>query len=357
MECLVLPSHPKISVAVAISGGIDSAVTAVILKNNGCDVYGVHFIIPSDENIISSRLESARIICDFLHIPFTAIDIREKFEKYIIKPFVYAYLSGTTPNPCVLCNPEVKFESLLSYAERLGINLISTGHYAITQKNGNHTILLRGVDSKKDQSYFMHRLEQRILSRSLFPLGEMKKDNVREIALSTGLPVNPSSESQEICFISPDQDYRNLLEPYTKKEGLIKGSFISPDGKILGSHNGSWRYTIGQRRGLGISSPRPFYVREINTATGDVIIDKKENIYSHQVTAVDMIWQKKIPMSPGSRVYGQLRNKHKAAIGSILDSANNTATFIFDEPQWAITPGQAIAFYDGNQVIGGGWIK
>ena len=350
-------NNSRPSVAIAISGGIDSAVAAIILKNSGYDVYGVHFIIPSDENIIASRLKLAGLVCDFLNIPFKTIDIREKFKNHIIEPFVYAYLSGKTPNPCVLCNPEVKFAALLSYAEEAGINLISTGHYARTQKNGNNTVLLRGLDHKKDQSYFMHRLGQDILSRSLFPLGEMIKDNVKEMALAAGIPVAHSSESQEICFISPDHDYRTLIEPYAKKNGFTKGEFISPDGKIFGSHDGAWRYTIGQRKGLGISSPKPFYVREINMATGSVIIDRKENLYSNQVKAADVIWQKEIPIPSGLKVYGQIRNKHKAAIGTILNSDYNSAAFMFDEPQWAITPGQAIVFYGGNQVIGGGWIE
>ena len=346
------------SVVVAMSGGLDSSMAAALLKSAGWEVHGLHFLLPAPALITNARIMAAKGIALHLEIPLQIIDLKEDFERLIIYPFMDAYLKAMTPNPCVRCNALIKFEYLLRYAEENGIHIIATGHYARlgTGDEGPGVDLLRGRDGRKDQSYFLHRLSQAHLSRAVFPLGEMSKEEAKEQAREMGLPVHSIPESQEICFI-PENDYRQFVET-RKGPGVNKsGNIISVDGLKLGEHAGAFRYTIGQRQGLGIASSRPYYVKEIRPEANEVVVARKEALFSRRLEAAIFHWIGEIPPETTIKAHAQIRYRHRAAPGRLEVISQDEVTFVFDEPQWAVTPGQALVCYDGDRVIGGGWIK
>jgi tRNA-specific 2-thiouridylase len=346
------------SVVVAMSGGLDSSMAAALLKSAGWEVHGLHFLLPAPALITDARIKEAERIARHLEISLQIIDLREDFEQRIIDPFVYAYVQGITPNPCVRCNALVKFENLLRYAKENGIHFIATGHYARLETGDEKrgVQLLRGRDVRKDQSYFLHRLAQACLLRSVFPLGEMSKEEVKEQAREMELPAHSIPESQEICFI-PGNDYRLFVETRMGPGVSKRGNIISTDGQKLGEHEGAYRYTIGQRQGLGIASSRPYYVKEIRPEANEVVVARKEALFSRRVEAAIFHWIGK--MSPGRVIeaQAQIRYRHRAAPGSLEVISPDEVRFTFDEPQWAITPGQSLVCYDGERVLGGGWIK
>ncbi len=346
------------SVVVAMSGGLDSSMAAALLKSAGWQVHGLHFLFPASALITDARIREAERIARHLEIPFQIIDLKNDFERMVIEPFVDTYLEAMTPNPCVRCNALVKFKNLLRYAEENGIHFIATGHYARLktgdEKSGAQ--LLRGRDGRKDQSYFLHRLKQTCLTKSVFPLGEMSKEGARVQARKMGLPVHSVPESQEICFI-PGNDYRLFVETRMGTGVNKRGNIISTDGEKLGEHEGAYRYTIGQRQGLGIASSRPYYVKEIRAGTNEVVVARKEALFSRQVEAAIFHWIGKMPSARVIEAEAQIRYRHRAAPGRLEILSPEEVRFIFEEPQWAVTPGQALVCYDGERVLGGGWIR
>ena len=341
----------------ALSGGVDSSLAAALLKASGHRVHGLHFILPSSEEIIQQRMARVQIISDSLAIGLDTVDLRSIFERDLIAPFVNAYLEGRTPNPCVRCNPLIKFEQMRHYAMQHQFDFMATGHYVRIKRWGkqNPVTLWRGKDSQKDQSYFLHRLHQRHLSKTIFPLGHMLKTQTRNRAREMGIACHEDRESQEICFI-PGMDYRQVIESRRKSAVPMKGPIINLQGKIVGEHRGIHRYTIGQRHGLGIASSRPYYVKALEPKDNRVIVGRREDLFSKAVFATDLHWISPFDPTEHAGLSAQIRYRHKPASGRLEMISPGTARFIFDQPQMAVTPGQALALYDGDRVLGGGWI-
>ena len=342
----------------ALSGGVDSAVAAASLKMAGWEVYGLHFLLSSSQSRTEGGTTAVKRVGEHLDIPLEVLDLRKTFRRCVIDPFIDDYLNGLTPNPCVVCNQMIKFEYLLNYAEQRKIGYIGTGHYVKVRKmhESQYIELLRGKDKSKEQSYFLHRLNQSYLSKAIFPLGETTKEKVRKQACKMGLPVNTIPESQEICFV-PENDYRSFVE---RKRGLgvnKPGKIINDHGEILGEHGGTFRYTIGQRQRLGIASTRPYYVKEIRPETNEVVVGRKETLYSSKVETKGFNWIGEVPNRTVMEAQAQIRYRHRPALGNLEIISSDQVRFIFNDPQWAITPGQALVCYEGERVLGGGWIK
>lgn len=348
--------HPS-TVAVALSGGMDSALAAALLQSRAWDVTGLHFVLPAAPSKMEARSLSVKRVAETLGIPVFFIDLLDLFTRDVVQPFTKAYLAGLTPNPCVLCNEKVKFEQLLRFADEHGIRYVATGHYAAVKPgDGAKTELWRGKDRSKEQSYFLHRLNQAQLSRAVLPLGEMTKGEARDLSKRMGLPTFSEPESQEICFL-PDNDYRLFLEQREGEALRRKGSIVTREGKKVGEHGGTYRYTIGQRHGLGIASPSPYYVLEIRPEVNEIVVARRADLCSVSVRATGFNWLDGNPPDESRRFHAQVRYRHTAAPGRLDVVSEDEVRFEFDEPQWAITPGQALVCYDGNRVVGGGWIE
>jgi tRNA-specific 2-thiouridylase len=344
--------EPTSDAAVALSGGVDSAMAAVLLKGAGWEVYGLHLVLSA---AAPGRGERVREIAARIGIPLEIIDLRERFESRVVMPFCNAYLKGLTPNPCVCCNQEIKFEALYHYCIEKRIHFLATGHYVRLDVKDGRAGLLRGVDTGKDQSYFLQRLGRDPLSRAVFPLGEMTKEEIRRRARDMGLPCHLRPESQEICFIS-GMDYREFVE---KRRGVAvrkKGLIVDVDGEPVGEHEGVYRYTIGQRHGLGIASSRPYYVKEIRPDVNQVVVARREALFTTVVDVSDFNWIQDPPPENCVKMEAQIRYRHRAAPGRLTVVSSNEIRFTFDTPQWAVTPGQALALYDGERLMAGSWI-
>ncbi|MCX8026238.1 MAG: tRNA 2-thiouridine(34) synthase MnmA [Thermodesulfovibrionales bacterium] len=329
-------------IMVALSGGVDSSVTAYLLKEKGFNVIGVSFIFYDD--IDAKNLELARQTTQFLGIQHLILDARQEFFKKIISPFFEQYKMGLTPNPCVLCNEKMKFARLLQEAEREGIFYISTGHYARI-KDGH---LLKGIDEKKDQSYVLYRLKHLELSRTLLPLGDMHKHDVRLIAKDIGLPTQKTKESQQICFLMG----RSYTEHFkVRNSGVIRHI---KTGTILGRHKGIENFTIGQRKRLGISHPTPLYVVSMEPETNTVYVGDFDDAHSMIVHVKDLNWIIQKDGEFNADVKVRYTMQPKPAVVSVINK--NEVSVRFYEPQWAPAPGQSAVFYDGEMVIGGGII-
>jgi tRNA-specific 2-thiouridylase len=349
-------TSPK--VLVALSGGIDSSVAAALLLESGWEVTGLHFRLPAKDQEQKERYDAAQRIAGYLEIPLILADRTDIFTRRIIQPFVASYKDGLTPNPCVLCNEVLKFQELLIIAQQQGIPHIATGHYAsVRELKGGFFSLWRGKDRKKDQSYFLHRLTQDQLAAAVFPLGNLFKEETRQVARKKELPKPLEKESQEICFLS-GRDYRYFLEEKYGIFNIEKGPIVTKKGKKVGEHDGIHRYTIGQRHGLGIASPRPYYVLALVPQRSEVVVGRQEEVFSSNIDVVGFCWAGNA-LAPGSkyRLTAQVRYRHQEAPGTLEVKPSGHVHYVFDQPQWAITPGQALVCYDGNRVVGGGWIS
>ena len=364
-------------IAVAMSGGVDSSAAAAILKEQGHELVGFTMQlwnqrrgISVDENgdPLPSRCCSlddvydARRVAEELGVPFYVLNLEDDFERDVVQPFVDSYLSGETPIPCVSCNSRLKFASLDRLAESLGCEKVATGHYARVEfdEASARYRLLRGRNLQKDQSYFLWELTQPQLSRSLFPLGEMSKPEVRVVAREHSLAVADKSESQEICFV-PDGNYAGFIDRYLKSENAEnrlpgEGEIVSTTGEVMGHHTGIHRYTIGQRRGIGIAAERPLYVIGIDAPQNRVVVGEQDDLLQREYIAARVNWIAFDDPQTPVRAEVRVRYRHTPAPATITPLGNGRARVVFDEAQRAITPGQATVFYRGDEVLGGGWI-
>lgn len=364
-------------IAVAMSGGVDSSAAAAILKEQGHELVGFTMQlwnqrrgINVDENgePLPSRCCSlddvydARRVAEELGFPFYVLNLEKEFERDVVQPFVNSYLDGETPIPCVACNSRLKFASLDKLALSLGCEKVATGHYARVDfdEATKRYRLLRGRDSQKDQSYFLWELTQDQLSRALFPLGELSKSDARQAARDNELAVAEKKESQEICFV-PDGDYAGFIERYLEAEAQTNrlppsGEIVTSSGTVLGAHGGIHRYTVGQRRGIGISRSKPLYVLGIDSDQNQVIVGGDDELLSNGFTAAGVNWIAFDDSLEDVRAEVRVRYRHTAAPATISPINEGRVSITFDEPQRAITPGQATVFYRGEEVLGGGWI-
>ena len=365
-------------IAVAMSGGVDSSAAAALLKEQGHELVGFTMQlwnqrrgISVDENgdPLPSRCCSlddvydARRVAGSLGFPFYVLNLEREFEESVVEPFVASYLAGETPIPCVACNSRLKFASLDKMALSLGCDKVATGHYARVgyDAQANRYRLFRGAHHWKDQSYFLWELTQDQLSRAMFPLGELNKEDAREIARGADLYTAEKQESQEICFV-PDGKYSEFIDRYLEHEGRVRelpasGQIVTRAGEVVGTHTGIHRYTVGQRRGLGIANEKPLYVVQIQHARNQIIVGEESELESTEFSAKGVNWVAfDEPLEP-VRADVKVRYRHEPAAATIFALPNARARIVFDEPQRAITAGQATIFYNGDEVVGGGWIE
>lgn len=353
-------------VVVAMSGGVDSSVVAALLKEEGYEVVGVTMQIwrsnksgannPGDCCGMQQAINDARRVAHLLDIPHYTIDIREVFAKKVIADFCYEYSIGRTPNPCIRCNQYIKFGALLEKAREIGVKFVATGHYAGIEYDqaGSRHLLRKGVDVSKDQSYMLYVMTQDQLKCALMPLGRFTKEKVRQMAQQLGLPVAEKPESQEICFI-PNNDYPEFLKEYLTGAGE-SGEILDMKGNILGEHKGIEHYTIGQRRKLGISNKKPLYVIAIDRKRNAITVGEKENLRSKELIAAGINWIAIEGLRQPTTVKAKIRYHHREVEAEITPWDEDRISVKFKESQMAITPGQAVVFYDRDIVLGGGTI-
>ena len=372
-------------VVVGMSGGVDSSVAAHLLKKQGYDVIGITMQIWQDEDVCSmeenggccglSAVEDARRVSAVLDIPYYVMNFKNEFRANVIDYFVSEYLQARTPNPCIACNRYVKWEALLKRSLDIGASYIATGHYASITKlpNGRYTIK-KSVTQAKDQTYALYNLTQYQLSHTLMPVGEYSKDEIRGIANELALPVANKPDSQEICFV-PDNDYAGFIAKYleeadTKSDnqiqasengtilsnGLMSGNYVNTAGEIIGRHKGLVHYTVGQRKGLGIAMGQPVFVVELRPETNEVVIGNAEEVFSDRLVANRLNFMSIEDLEGEMEVEAKIRYSHKGSKCTIRKIAEDEVLCIFEEPQRAITPGQAVVFYQEDYVVGGGTI-
>lgn len=368
-------------IAVAMSGGVDSSAAAALLKEQGHDLVGFtmqlwdqrrHVNVDENGDPLPSRCCSlddvydARRVAGSLEFPFYVLNLEKDFDRDVVEPFIQSYLSGETPIPCVACNSRLKFASLDRMARSLGCDKVATGHYARVEYDeaADRYRLFRGENHAKDQSYFLWELTQEQLSRALFPLGLMMKDHVRDIIRETDEITAEKPESQEICFV-PDGNYSAFIDRFLAHEGREDeipegGEIVNTAGDVVGQHTGIHRYTIGQRRGLGIAHEKPLYVVQIERAKNQIIVGEDDELDSPEFTARGVNWVAFDEPAEPVRAVVKVRYRHDPVPATLHALPGSRARVVFDEPQRAVTPGQATIFYDietGEEVVGGGWIE
>ena len=355
----------KKKVVVGMSGGVDSSVAAYLLKEQGYDVVGVNMRLWQEEEgreetgrecCSLSAAEDARRVAAQIGIPFYVMNFGEDFKRDVVDYFVEEYLHARTPNPCIACNRYVKWEALLKRSIDIGADYIATGHYArIMQTPEGRYAIRTSVTAEKDQTYALYNLTQEQLSRTLMPVGEYHKDEIRAIAERIGLRVASKPDSQEICFI-PDQDYAGFIDRMAEGRVPHPGNFVTADGRVLGKHKGITHYTIGQRKGLQLAMGKPVFVTEIRPETDEVVIGSAEDVFSKEFFADRMNYMGVADFTDGEKFLTKIRYAHKGAMASLYHAGDGRVRFVFEEAQRAITPGQAVVFYRDGYVAGGGTI-
>jgi tRNA-uridine 2-sulfurtransferase len=364
------------TIAVAMSGGVDSSTVAAILRAEGHQVVGLTMQLWNQRRLAGHEgmpesvqgrccslddVYDARRVAETIGIPYYVVNHQDRFERDVVRPFVEQYLSGRTPIPCSLCNNHLKFDQLLVVAQQIGADALATGHYARLEfdEQLGRWLLMRPTDRSKDQTYFLFGLRQDQLSRTLFPLGGLTKPEVRALARQHGLALAQKPDSQEICFV-PGGDYKAFLDAYLSEQGEAPpdtaGELVTSDGQIVGEHRGIHNFTVGQRKGLGLATGSPLYVIQINGDTRQVMVGKQEELYSRTLRAQRINLIAVEDLQEPMRVWVKIRHRHEGAPALIERSGDDEILVSFDEPQRAITPGQAVVFYDDDVVVGGGWI-
>ena len=348
---------------IAMSGGVDSSLAALLTKNAGLECVGCTMKLYSSEEIGLSRTHTccslddvadARSVAYKIGIPYYVFNFTEDFQKKVIDRFVCSYECGLTPNPCIDCNRFMKFDKLFDRAKILGCDYVVTGHYARIEKQDGGYVLKKALDETKDQSYVLYSMTQEQLAHTLFPLGNMQKSEVRRLAEENRFINAAKPDSQDICFV-PDGDYGAFLERYTGKK-YAPGPFLDPEGNVLGTHKGTVRYTIGQRKGLGIAFGKPMYVKSIDVQNNTVTLAENQELYSDVLTANEFHWiSGRIPPAE-VRCKAKIRYRHAEQSAAAYPQPDGKVKIVFDQPQRAITPGQAVVLYDGDVVLGGGRI-
>jgi tRNA-specific 2-thiouridylase len=352
-------------VMVAMSGGVDSTVAAGLMVRAGHEVFGLTMKLrdtsPEEQSQGGSccspdDLLDAKLACHILNIPHYVVDYRDLFKEKVIDPFAESYLKGKTPNPCVNCNDHVKFAPLLERAKALGADLLVTGHYARIIEEDGEPVLYRAVDKNKDQSYFLFGISQEALKMTAFPLGGMTKDQVREIGKAMGLNNWNKADSEDICFV-PSGDYAKVVEEVVGEDKIpLPGPIVDVKGRVLGQHEGLHHYTIGQRRGVKIATGERVYVVDIKPETRTLVVGTPEQLQVVGLKAENCRWSANSMPTQMKAVSAQIRYRHHGAMGNLIAKGEH-AEFYFDSPQPAVTPGQAVVFYEGEKVVGGGWIS
>jgi tRNA-specific 2-thiouridylase len=360
-----------------MSGGVDSSTVAAMLVREGHTVIGLTLQLWNQNRLAGHEgfpeapkagrccslddVYDARRVAERVGIPYYVVNQEERFERDVVRPFVQEYLAGRTPIPCSLCNNHLKFDQLLKTARSIGAERIATGHYAINEYDPGRQrwILKRPADLAKDQTYFLFGLTQEQLAHTLFPLGHLTKPEVRELARENELALAEKPDSQEICFI-PQGDYKQFLSAYLDEQGEklpeTAGEMVASDGRVLGRHEGIFNFTIGQRKGLGVSSPTPLYVLQIDPATNRVTVGADEELASRTLRAHHLNWISIPQLTAPMRVRIKIRHRHEPAWALLEPAGEDQVLATFDEAQRAVTPGQSAVFYDGDEVLGGGWI-
>ena len=360
-----VPEKPS-RIVVAMSGGVDSSVTAGWLKEQGHEVIGIslqlHDMAEKIDNEFGtccslSDIMDARRVAEKLEIPFYVNNMEEEFREAVVDDFIQEYLNGRTPNPCIRCNEKVKFRQLMDWALDLGADYLATGHYATVQTDpGNQRVeLFKGGDPEKDQSYFLFAMKQQDLARTLFPIGNFEKKVVRELANKYGLLVANKPDSQEICFVQA-KSYKDFIEEEVPKALLKPGNIVDPSGNILGQHTGLHQFTIGQRKGLGVFGKEPLFVLALRGKTNEVVVGPEQNLFRKSALVNNISWINE-PLHEQKHLAAKIRYRAKESPVRVTPLPDGKLDVQFEIPQRAITPGQAMVFYEGNRVLGGGWIE
>jgi tRNA-specific 2-thiouridylase len=369
-------SQGQETIAIAMSGGVDSSAAAAMLHAQGHTLVGLTLQLWNQRRLAGREgmpesvqgrccsiddVYDARRVAEHLGIPYYLVNAQERFENEVVRPFVDEYLAGRTPIPCTLCNNHLKFDQLLVTARQIGAEKIATGHYARNHfdEERGRWVLSRPADKSKDQTYFLFGLTQEQLSRTLFPLGEMQKPDVRASAAEHGLDLAQKPDSQEICFI-PGGSYSQFLKAYLDEQGRElpdnSGELVTAGGEVVGRHEGIHGFTVGQRKGLKLSTPEPMYVLKIHPDSHAVQVGSDEQLMSRELKANRLNWVSMAEPKADVRVAIKIRHRHEPAAATLRVVGSDCVEAIFDEPQRAITPGQAAVFYQGDEVVGGGWI-